>query len=284
MPPDETNPLRIEELTRTFGETVAVDSVNLEIAPGAFIGIIGSSGAGKSTLLRLVNCMIEPTAGRILAGDREVTQLRGSALRAWRAECAMIFQQFNLVRRLDVLTNVLVGALSRKNPLASLAMWFTREERDEAYNALERVGMAPLALRRVENLSGGQQQRVAIARALMQRPRILLADEPIAALDPRSAEIVMNLIADLNRTEGLTVMINLHHVDTAKQYCQRLVGMKRGRVFFDLPSEDLSDANLEYLYGSVNEAHRLRPSSKEASTEEALTTPSITPTQEASLS
>lgn len=241
-------PLELLGVSKRFGKTVAVDGVDLRIPAGAFVGVVGSSGAGKSTLLRLVNRMIDPSEGSIVAGDRRIEGLRGGELRRWRAQCAMIFQHFNLVPRLDALTNVLTGALARKSAAASLVGWFVREEREEAFHALEQVGMSEYALRRVETLSGGQQQRVAIARAMMQRPAVLLADEPIAALDPNSAEVVLEMLARLNG-EGLTVIVNLHHVDAAQKWCKRLVGMKAGRVFFDRPSSEVSADDFQALYG-----------------------------------
>lgn len=257
MNPWENKPVSLElrGVVKRFGDTLAVDRVDLSFKAGSFAGIVGSSGAGKSTLLRLINRLIDPSEGELLANDQDVGRLRGRELRLWRSRCAMIFQQFNLTPRLDVLTNVLAGSLSRKDPLAALAGWFTKAEREESFMALESVGMSEFALRRVETLSGGQQQRVAIARAIMQRPSVLLADEPIAALDPKSADAVMELLAKMHQ-RGLTVLVNLHHVDTAVKFCDRLIGMQDGRVFFDQDAKALSSEDFDSLY------QRVTPSAK----------------------
>ena len=215
------------------------------------IGVIGRSGAGKSTLLRLINRLIEPTSGSILADGVDVTRLRGHALRQWRARNAMIFQQFNLVNRLDVLTNVLIGGLIRVPMPRMLLRWFTRAEREEALALLDRFGLFDVAMNRAGDLSGGQQQRVAIARALMQRPRLLLADEPIASLDPMNAKLVMDTLAELNRRDGIAVVCNLHTLDTARAYCRRIIGMAGGHIVFDGPPEALDTAALTRIYGAT---------------------------------
>jgi phosphonate transport system ATP-binding protein len=245
--------LELQALTRRFGATTAVDGVSLAVPAGQMLGIIGRSGAGKSTLLRLVNRLIEPSAGRILAEGRDVTALRGRALRAWRRDCAMVFQQFNLVQRLDVLTNVLVGRLAHQHGLRRvlvlLAGAFSAEERAMALAALDRFGLAEVALQRAETLSGGQQQRVALCRALLQEPRLILADEPIASLDPANARAVMEALRQVNRAEGITVLVNLHHLDTAREYCDRILAMQAGRVVFDGPPEALDAARVRAIYG-----------------------------------
>ncbi|MDN2565903.1 phosphonate ABC transporter ATP-binding protein [Aquibium sp. A9E412] len=242
--------LEIRDVTRRFGKTVAVDAVSLDIAQGQMVGIIGRSGAGKSTLLRMINRLIAPSDGSIRFHGVEVSRLNGTALRRWQRDCAMIFQQFNLVPRLDVLTNVLLGRLNHRNTLLNLMTMFTREERLEAIAALERLNIAQTALQRAGTLSGGQQQRVAIARALMQGPKVILADEPIASLDPLNAKVVMDSLADINRREGLTVITNLHTLDTARQYCTRIVGMAAGRVVFDGAPEALTAETVRSIYGA----------------------------------
>lgn len=246
----EQHSLTLTDLTRRFGDTTAVSRVSLTIPPGQFVGIIGRSGAGKSTLLRLINRLIDPTEGRIIHGDRDVTALKGRALRDWRRDCAMIFQQFNLVDRLDVLSNVLVGRLADHGFLSSMVMRFSDAERAGALMALERLDLLPQALQRAGTLSGGQQQRVAIARALVQRPRIMLADEPIASLDPGNATKVMDALRTINAEDGLTVLVNLHTIDTARTYCQRIIAMREGRVFFDGTPRQLTDDVLRDIYGS----------------------------------
>ncbi|MDF0598121.1 phosphonate ABC transporter ATP-binding protein [Psychromarinibacter halotolerans] len=242
--------LSLTRLTRRFGQTTAVRDVTLSIPPGQFVGVIGRSGAGKSTLLRLVNRLVEPSDGSIFFGDREITRLKGRALRDWRRDCAMIFQQFNLVERLDVLTNVLVGRLAGHGFVSSMTMRFTDEERALAIEALDRLDMAPKALQRAGTLSGGQQQRVAIARALVQNPRIMLADEPIASLDPGNATRVMDALARINREDGLTVLVNLHTLDTARAYCDRIIAMREGAVMFDGSATQLTDDVVADIYGA----------------------------------
>ena len=243
--------LQIQNLTKAFGATRAVNGVSLEIPEGQMVGIIGRSGAGKSTLLRLVNRLLEPSAGRILCDGTDVTALKGRALLAWRADCAMIFQQFNLVNRLDVLTNVLVGRINRHGPFSSLAKHFTAAERALAIAALDRLDLADQALQRADTLSGGQQQRVAIARAMLQDPKVILADEPIASLDPRNAARVMEALSAINREQGLTVLCNLHTLDTARSYCDRIVGMAAGEVVFDGRPESLTKAAVQRIYGTA---------------------------------
>ncbi|WP_037214884.1 phosphonate ABC transporter ATP-binding protein [Rhizobium sp. IBUN] len=240
----------LKNVTRRFGKKTAVDSVTLDIPQGQMVGIIGRSGAGKSTLLRMINRLQEPTSGSIHFAGVEVSSLRGQALRNWQRDCAMIFQQFNLVPRLDVLTNVMLGRLNHRSTTMSLLGLFSREERIHAIAALERLGIEQTALQMAGTLSGGQQQRVAIARALMQNPKMVLADEPIASLDPLNAKIVMDALRDINEREGITVITNLHTLDTARNYCERIVGMAAGRVVFDgRPSELTADA-VKRIYGT----------------------------------
>jgi phosphonate transport system ATP-binding protein len=241
--------LALQGISRRFGAMVAVSDVSLEFQPGAFIGIIGRSGAGKSTLLRLINRLIDPSDGRISFGGTDVTALKGAELRAWRARSAMIFQQFNLVGRLDVLSNVLMGRLAAVPNWRSLLNLWTDEDKAIALSALEQFDMAGLAAQRADQLSGGQQQRVAIARAMVQEPDIILADEPIASLDPRNTQIVMDALLRLNKHFGITVVCNLHSLDLARGYCDRLVGMAAGRVVFDGVPAQLTEATARELYG-----------------------------------
>ena len=240
----------LKNVTRRFGKKLAVDSVTLDIPQGQMVGIIGRSGAGKSTLLRMINRLQEPSSGSIRFAGVEVSGLRGQALRNWQRDCAMIFQQFNLVPRLDVLTNVMLGRLNHRSTLLSLLNIFTREERVHAIAALERLGIEQTALQAAGTLSGGQQQRVAIARALMQNPKMVLADEPIASLDPLNAKIVMDALRDINEREGITVITNLHTLDTARNYCERIVGMAGGRVVFDGKPSELTAGAVKEIYGT----------------------------------
>jgi phosphonate transport system ATP-binding protein len=247
--------LVIEGLSRHYGAKAAVDDVSLDIGTGGFVGVIGRSGAGKSTLLRMINRLETPTSGRVRYGDIDVTALRGAALAAWRARCAMIFQQFNLVGRLDVLTNVLMGRLNHVPTWRAIARLWPAEDVALALSALEQLDIASLAANRAAHLSGGQQQRVAIARALVQAPDILLADEPIASLDPRNTRVVMDALRRINRHHGITVLCNLHSLDLARSYCDRLIGMANGRIVFDGAPDALTDAASRELYGiEANEA------------------------------
>ena len=255
------NTLSLRDLSKRFGNTLAVDNVSLDFEPGSFVGIIGRSGAGKSTLLRMVNRLNEPTQGKVLYGGQVVTDLQGMDLNQWRRNCAMVFQQFNLIGRLDVLTNVLMGRLtSVPTWRAMLTMWSSADKL-EALEALDRFGMADFAAQRCDQLSGGQQQRVAICRALVQRPQIILADEPIASLDPRNTQMVMDALRTINQEMGITVLCNLHDLDLARDYCGRLVGMASGKVVFDGAPDQLTDDAVKHLYGiEANEALQQAPS------------------------
>lgn len=241
--------LQISGLTKVFGETRAVDDVSLTIPDGQMVGIIGRSGAGKSTLLRLINLLNDASSGEIIIDGRDVLKLKGKARRAWMRECAMIFQQFNLVPRLSVLNNVLMGRLNYHNPFSSALGLWSEKEKIAAIEKLERLDMVHTVLKRADELSGGQQQRVAIARALMQDPKTILADEPIASLDPRNAKVVMQTLRDINQRDGLTVVCNLHTLDTARTYCDRIIGMAQGKVVFDGGPEDLTLDAAQQIYG-----------------------------------
>ncbi|PIE09542.1 MAG: phosphonate ABC transporter ATP-binding protein [Rhodobacterales bacterium] len=245
-----TATLTLNQLTREFGATTAVDRASVSIEAGQFVGVIGRSGAGKSTMLRLINRLVDPTSGTITFDGRDITALKGRDLRAWRRDCAMIFQQFNLVDRLDVLTNVLIGRLAEHGFFSSMAMRFSDEERAMAIRALDRLDLVPQALQRAGTLSGGQQQRVAIAKALVQQPKIMLADEPIASLDPANATKVMDGLKRINTEDGLTVLVNLHTLDTARAYCDRIVAMRAGRIMFDGTARQLTDDVVRDIYGT----------------------------------
>ena len=256
--------ITFEGVTKQFGTRAAVNNVTFSIDKPQMVGIIGRSGAGKSTLLRMINRLTPATSGRIVIEGRDVLALSGASQRRWQRDCAMIFQQFNLVPRLDVLTNVLLGRLNMHGTLPSMFKLFTREERAQALINLDRLGIAETALQRAENLSGGQQQRVAIARALTQQPRMLLADEPIASLDPMNAQVVMDALKRINVEDGLTVICNLHTLDTARNYCDRVIGMRDGRVVFDGGPQELTTAAAREIYGAGE-------SFDEASTSTSLT-------------
>jgi phosphonate transport system ATP-binding protein len=241
--------LTLHQLSKRFGDTTAVDRVSLTVDAGSFVGVIGRSGAGKSTLLRMINRLNEPSAGSVEFDGTVVTDLQGTALRQWRRNCAMVFQQFNLVGRLDVLTNVLTGRLTTVPTWRALLTMWSDADKLAALEALDRFGMADYAAQRCDQLSGGQQQRVAICRALVQQPKIILADEPIASLDPRNTQLVMDALRSINRELGITVLCNLHALDVARNYCDRLVGMSAGRVVFDGAPGALTEDLVHTLYG-----------------------------------
>ena len=258
--------IQAEQITRIFGTAKAVDAASFVIDRPMVVGIIGSSGAGKSTLLRMINRLTDASAGRLMIDGRDVLALRGRARRAWQADCAMIFQQFNLVPRLDVVSNVLHGLLNKRGVLPTLLNIWPRADIDRAIGILDRLGIAEQACKRAEALSGGQQQRVAIARALMQDPQIVLADEPIASLDPMNAQIVMDTLRRIHDEDGRTVIANLHTLDTARRYCDRVIGMRKGRIVFDGAPAQLTTSAARDIYGAGADF-------SEAMTSTALTPP-----------
>ena len=250
--------LKVEGLTKKFDDLVAVNNATFEVPTGQMVGIIGRSGAGKSTLLRMINRLTDPTSGRILCDEVfghevDICTLSGRRVRQWRAQCAMVFQQFNLVPRLPVMTNVLMGRISYHPTLRTLLTLFSARDRALTIRALDRLDMVSHALHRADALSGGQQQRVAIARALVQDPKILLADEPIASLDLLNARIVMDALRRINREDGITVICNLHLLQTAKDYCDRIIGVRKGEIVFDGLPGQLSDTTAREIYGGSEE-------------------------------
>jgi phosphonate transport system ATP-binding protein len=246
--------LRVENLSKVFPDgTVAVKNVSFEVRDGEFLAIIGLSGSGKSTLLRCINRLIDPTEGRVLWDDLDITAAKGKELRLIRRKIGMIFQQFNLVKRSSVTINVLSGRLGYANPWASLLHQFSAKDRRRAIAALERVGIPEKADNRADQLSGGQQQRVGIARALMQEPRLMLADEPVASLDPVLAHSILQYLELLNRQDGITVLCSLHFLDLVHRYATRVIGLKDGELVFDgLPSE-LTRQRFKEVYGEEAE-------------------------------
>ncbi len=251
--PKEEPILQVQDLVKRYPSgTVAVDGVSFELHAEDFLVVIGCSGAGKSTLLRCLNRLLEPTAGRVILLGEDITNVSGSALQRVRRRIGMIFQQFHLVHRLTVLENVLAGRLRfQTSPVLhtlSLARLFPKHEKDFAMHCLAEVGIADLALQRADRLSGGQQQRVAIARVLAQEPDVILADEPIASLDPRSASVVMSLLQEIHEKKRIPVVINLHHLDFVKRYAKRVIGMSRGRVIFDGAAALLDEDSVARIY------------------------------------
>jgi phosphonate transport system ATP-binding protein len=242
--------LTVTNLTKRFGTNAAVDSANFDVDKPAMIGIIGRSGAGKSTMLRMMNRLADATEGSIVFEGEDITALTGAAKREWQSRCAMIFQQFNLVPRMDVVSNVLHGTLNRRSTMATMFNLYPQEDIHKAIDILDRLGIAEQAPKRAEALSGGQQQRVAIARALMQDPQIILADEPIASLDPMNAQIVMEALRRIHEEDGRMVIANLHTLDTARRYCDRVIGMRDGRIVFDGTPEQLTTGAARDIYGA----------------------------------
>ena len=241
--------LRVENLCKVFPNGIlALDGVSLSVREGEFLGVLGLSGSGKSTLLRCINRLIDPTAGKVWLFGTEVTGLTGGPLRAARRQVGMIFQQFNLVRRHTVLANVLSGALGRSGVARSLLLSFPTDEVARARAALEQVGLGDRADSRADALSGGQQQRVGIARALMQQPRIILADEPVASLDPALRHSVMRHIEVLNQA-GMTVLCSLHDVDLVQRYATRVVALREGRLVWEGGPHQLTPVTFKEIYG-----------------------------------
>ncbi|MBM2321212.1 MULTISPECIES: phosphonate ABC transporter ATP-binding protein [Marivita] len=242
--------LELKSLTKRFGDKTAVDAATFTVDRPMMIGIIGRSGAGKSTLLRMLNRLSDASDGEILFEGREISSLKGAARREWQSRCAMIFQQFNLVPRMDVVSNVLHGTLNRRSTFATMFNLYPQEDIHKAIEILDRLGIAEQAPKRAEALSGGQQQRVAIARALMQDPSIILADEPIASLDPMNAQIVMDALRRIHEEDGRMVIANLHTLDTARRYCDRVIGMRDGRIVFDGRPDQLTTGVARDIYGA----------------------------------
>jgi phosphonate transport system ATP-binding protein len=242
--------IQFQDVTKTFGSRTAVNKVSFNIDQPQMVGIIGRSGAGKSTLLRMINRLTPATSGQIFFENRDILCLKGGMMRRWQRDCAMVFQQFNLVPRLDVVTNVMLGRLNGHGTLKSLFNIFSADDVNAALAALDRLGIAQEAPKRAEELSGGQQQRVAIARALMQDPHMILADEPIASLDPMNAKIVMDALREIHERDNKIVLCNLHTLDTARGYCDRVIGMRDGFIVFDGAPEELTTEAAREIYGA----------------------------------
>jgi phosphonate transport system ATP-binding protein len=254
--------LRIENLCKTYPKgTQALKNVSFNVQEGEFLVVIGLSGSGKSTLLRCINRLIEPTSGKVYWDDEDLTALKGTELRMLRRKIGMIFQQFNLVKRSSVMTNVLSGRLGYANPFtASLGIW-SAEDKARAMSALERVGIQDKADERADSLSGGQQQRVGIARALMQEPKLILADEPVASLDPVLSHSIMQYLEQLNKYDGATVICSLHFLDLVHRYATRVIALKDGeKVFEGLPPE-INRERFKEIYGE--EAQEVRATAVE---------------------
>jgi phosphonate transport system ATP-binding protein len=244
--------IRVRDLTKAYpGGPRALDRVSLDIATGEFVALVGPSGAGKSSLLRCLNGLLPPTSGEVAVDGLAVTGASDADLERIRARIGFVFQQFNLLRRLSVLDNVLVGRLAHTSQWRSLLGWFPTADVARARRVLERVGLGGLAERRVDTLSGGQQQRVAIARALVQEPHVMLADEPMASLDPALSHTVMELLRRINEEDGITVITSLHVLELARLYGRRIIGLRDGRVVHDGSAASLSTAAADLIFGGA---------------------------------
>jgi phosphonate transport system ATP-binding protein len=251
--------LKIQNLTKTYPNgTQALKNVSFDVQDGEFLVVIGLSGSGKSTLLRCINRLIDPTEGKILWDDTDITVAKPVELKNIRRKIGMVFQQFNLVKRSSVMTNVLSGRLGYVNPWLSVVGIWPEAEKKKALHSLERVGIADKAFSRADALSGGQQQRVGIARALMQEPKLILADEPVASLDPVLSHSILQYLEQLNK-EGITVICSLHFLDLVHRYATRVVALKDGVIVFEGSAKEIDRAKFKEIYGE--EAQEVRAAS-----------------------
>jgi phosphonate transport system ATP-binding protein len=248
--------LKVEHLTKIYeGGTLALEDVSFEVKDGEFLAVIGLSGSGKSTLLRCINRLIEPTEGRITWNGLDITTASQEDLRRIRRRIGMVFQHFNLVNRSKVTTNVLAGRLGYTNPAYSLINRFSRDDHERARAQLERVGLTDRDTHRADALSGGQQQRVGIARAMIQEPEMILADEPVASLDPVLAHSIMQYLEQINQQDRVTILCSLHFLDLVERYSQRVIALNEGRLVFEGTAEQLDDERFKDIYG--REAERI---------------------------
>jgi phosphonate transport system ATP-binding protein len=246
--------LEIKNLTKIYeGGVLALDNVSFSVQPGEFLAVIGLSGSGKSTLLRCINRLVEPTAGQVIWNGIDVTNANQSELRLIRRKIGMVFQHFNLVTRSQVITNVLSGRLGYVNPAFSLINRFPDEDMEAALKQLDRVGIANQAYKRADELSGGQQQRVGIARAMVQEPEIILADEPVASLDPVLAHSIMQYLEKINQEDGVMVLCSLHFLDLVHRYADRAIALNEGKLMFDGKPETIDDERFKEIYGKEAE-------------------------------
>ncbi len=248
--------LKVQNLTKVYEDgTVALKDVSFEVPDGQFVAVIGLSGSGKSTLLRCINRLIEPTSGEIWWNDTHISHISGEELRRARRQIGMIFQHFNLVDRSSVLTNVLSGRLGYINSMSSILGRFPEEDVQRAYTSLARVGIRDKANNLADELSGGQRQRVGIARALMQEPQMILADEPVASLDPALAHSIMRHLLQINQEDNITVLCSLHFLDLVQQYSTRAIALNEGQLVFDGTPQEIDDDKFVEIYG--REAERI---------------------------
>lgn len=242
--------LEAKSLCKEYNGITALRNINFSVRQGEFVSIIGPSGAGKSTLLRCINRMIEASSGQIIFDNQSVLSLRDRELRRLRTQIGMIFQHYNLVNRLSVVENVLHGRLGYKSTLAGILGNYSEQEKLQAFEILGKLGLAEHCYKRCDELSGGQKQRVGIARALIQNPKLILCDEPIASLDLSSAKTIMDYLKNINQNMGITCLVNLHQVDVAIKYSDRIIGVRKGEIVYDGPPDSLSEQTIYEIYGS----------------------------------
>ncbi|WP_434511672.1 phosphonate ABC transporter ATP-binding protein [Desulfitobacterium sp. AusDCA] len=243
--------LEIKNVSKEYNsQTLALENVSFSVEKGEFVSIIGPSGAGKSTLLRCINRMIEVTAGEVFFEGENISVLGKRDLRKLRTKIGMIFQHYNLVDRLTVIENVLHGRLGYKSTLAGILGRYTPEEKKQSFKIIETLGLNDHVYKRCDQLSGGQKQRVGIARALVQNPKMILCDEPIASLDPNASKIIMDHLRDICTEMGITVIVNLHQVEAALRYSDRIIGINKGKVVYDGSPDQLTDEKIADIYGS----------------------------------
>ena len=240
--------LEIKNLTVEYGNFRAIDNISFTVKDGEFVAVIGSSGGGKSSLMKAINLLVKPKSGSIKIDGEEMTELSSRKLRMKRRKIGFVFQDYNLIDRLSVIENVLTGRLGYKSSLKSLLGIFSKEEYENAEKALEKVGLSEKIFVRGDELSGGQKQRVAIAKALVQEPKIILADEPVASLDVNSSKIIMEYFKEINRVQGITVIINIHDVNIALKYADRVIALKKGKIVFDGKGSEITDDVLKRVY------------------------------------
>ena len=230
--------------------TKALEDINFTVEEGEFVSIIGPSGAGKSTLLRCINRLIDTSCGVVMFDGQDITHVKGKELRDVRTKTGMIFQHYNLVDRLSVIENVLHGTLGKKSTLSGMVGHYTEEEKNTAFEILKELGLEQQVYKRCDELSGGQKQRVGIARAIMQQPKLILCDEPIASLDPKASKTIMDQLAEINKNKKITCIVNLHQVDVAMKYSQRIIGVAGGKIVYDGSPEKLDQETIHRIYQS----------------------------------
>lgn len=243
--------------------TQGLKNVNVKINEGEFVVIVGLSGAGKSTFIRSINRLVTPTSGELIVDDQDILKIKGRSLRTLRTKIGMIFQSYNLVRRSSVIKNVLAGRLGHTGTFRSVLNFFKKEDLALAYESLKRVNIEEKLYNRADELSGGQQQRVSIARVLTQKPSYILADEPVASLDPPTSHQVMTYLKKINKEDKITTIVNLHFIDMAMEYADRIIGMRAGEIVFDGPVSDVTEKTFEEIYGRAIREDDLRGGAEE---------------------